>query len=197
MSNIYFIVGKSSTGKDTIFAHLMDNEMLRLRKVVSYTTRPMRESEEDGREYYFVSEDKMKEMEKDGVVIERRTYHTINGDWHYFLADDGQIKLGKHNYLVIGTLESYRQVRDYFGAEHVCPIYIEVDDGIRLQRAINREHQQKEPNFDEVCRRYLADQADFSEEAIKAAGITKRYVNDSLVDCLKEIEKDISDGNSR
>ena len=38
---------------------------------------------------------------------------------------------------------------------------------------------------------FLADEADFSEERITAAGIGRRYRNEALDDCLAEIVKDM------
>ena len=73
----------------------------------------------------------------------------------------------------------------------MLPVYIEVDDGIRLQRALDREKQQKTPNYAELCRRFLADQQDFSEEKLMEAGILKRYQNDVLPDCLARIAEDV------
>ena len=57
------------------------------------------------------------------------------------------------------------------------PIYIEVDDGERLQRALDRERSQDTPQYAEMCRRFLADSADFSEENVARAGIRKRFYN--------------------
>ena len=74
-------------------------------------------------------------MEKERV-IEVRSYNTKCGIWTYFTADDGQIDLQKYDYLVIGTLESYYGMREYFGEEQLVPIYIEVEDGMRLERAL-------------------------------------------------------------
>ena len=71
------------------------------------------------------------------------------------------------------------------------PIYIEVDDGIRLQRALDREKMQKNPNYDEMCRRYLADAADFSESNLNKCEIYKRYNNDDFEKCVNEIKMDI------
>jgi len=88
-------------------------------------------------------------------------------------------------------LETYGQVREYFGKERVIPIYIEVDDGLRLQRALQRELKQEEPKYAEMCRRFLADEEDFSEENIRKYGIVKRYINDNFNICLKEITEDI------
>ena len=91
----------------------------------------------------------------------------------------------------IGTLESYLKLRSYYGAERMLPVYIEVDDGTRLQRALDREKQQKDPNYAELCRRFLADQQDFSEEKLREAGILKRYRNDELPNCLARIAEDV------
>lgn len=61
--------------------------------------------------------------------------------------DDGQIDLGSDDYFMIGTLESYEGTRNYFGADVLVPLYIEVEDGERLQRALDRERQQTEPKY--------------------------------------------------
>ena len=90
---------------------------------------------------------------------------------------------------MIGTLESYLQVRAFLGTEQVVPIYIEVEDGERLMRALARERQQQKPGYAELCRRFLADCEDFSEEKLTAAGITRRYSNLCLEDCLREIRE--------
>ena len=78
-------------------------------------------------------------------------------------------------------------LRAYFGADLVVPVYIEVEDGERLQRALDRERAEKEPKYRELCRRFLADCEDFSEEKIAGAGIERRFENDSLERCEKEI----------
>jgi len=187
MGRIFYLMGKSSTGKDSFYKQLMNDSRLGLKNIVMYTTRPIRAGETDGVEYYFVDEKKLRELESAGKVIERRSYDTVHGIWHYFTVCDEQIDLQKDNYIVIGTLESYMATRSYFGEEVLEPIYIEVDDGVRLQRALDRERAQDQPKYREMCRRYLADSDDFSEENIRAAKITKRFVNDDFTKCLEEI----------
>ena len=151
-------MGKSASGKDHIYARLAAHEELGLKKLVLYTTRPIRAEEEDGKQYYFVDDKKLKEFQEKGCVIEARAYHTVHGIWTYFTADDGQVNLDASDYLGIGTLESYVKMREYYGEEALCPIYIEVEDGERLARALNRERSQKTPRYEEMCRRFLADQ---------------------------------------
>ena len=187
MPEIIFLMGKSATGKDHIYEQLAHDEQLHLKRITMYTTRPMRAGEAEGVEYHFVNDDEAARLEKEGKIIEMRCYDTVIGVWKYFTADDGQIVLAESDYLMIGTLEAYEQIRAYFGAEHVCPIYVEVDDGVRLQRALERERSQEQPKYAEMCRRFLADEQDFSEENLKKAEITKHFLNKDLDQVTQEI----------
>ena len=195
MGRIYCVMGKSSSGKDTLFGLLRKDSELSFQTIIPYTTRPMRAGEQNGREYFFCDEAKVKELNRQGKIIELREYHTVQGLWKYFTVDDGQIDLGGQNrYLLIGTLESYLKIRNYFGEKAVVPIYIEVEDGERLKRAIARECQQEKPEYEEMCRRFLTDAADFSEEKLKEAGIEIRFSNENLEDTLQNIIHYIKEG---
>lgn len=190
MGHIFHVMGKSASGKDTIYNMLLADESLTLSGVVLYTTRPMREGEENGRDYNFVTQEQIDELDEAGKIIEKREYNTVHGLWTYATVDDGQIDLSKGNYIVEGVLESYISLKKYYG-DAVVPIYIEVDDGDRLLRAISREKQQKTPRYAEMCRRFLTDTQDFSEDKLLAAGITIRYQNNDLDECVSSIKKDI------
>lgn len=187
MGKIFCIMGKSSSGKDTLYRRLTEEREISLSGVVPYTTRPIRAGETHGREYFFTDENGLRKLEAAGKVIESRAYQTACGEWIYFTVNDGQIDLTKRNYLVIATLEAYNKIKNYFGEDYVAPIYIEVEDGLRLQRALERERAQKEPKYAELCRRFLADAEDFSEERIKDAGIVRRFVNENLECAYDEI----------
>lgn len=153
MSKIFYFMGKSASGKDTIFKQIKER-MPNLKTIVIYTTRPIREGEQEGVEYYFVDEKRLAELEAQGKVIELRAYNTVHGVWKYFTVDDGQFD-GDENYIAIGTLESYAKMLAYMGTDSLVPIYIDVDDGVRLLRAVERERKQKEPKYEELCRRFL------------------------------------------
>lgn len=187
MGKIFCVMGKSATGKDTVYQNLLAENSLNLKRIIPYTTRPIREGEENGREYYFCTEEDVQKYEEEGRIVELRAYNTVYGIWKYFTLNDGNIQLEKENYLLIGTLEAYTKIRDYFGEEKVVPIYIEVEDGERLLRAITREKQQDVPKYEEMCRRFLADAKDFSEEKLVEAGIEKRFVNVELLDTITKV----------
>lgn len=182
-------MGKSASGKDRIYSVLLNREELKMKKMILYTTRPIRAGEENGREYFFTDEKQLEKFRSGGKLIESRSYDTVHGIWTYFTADDGQIRSDGVDYLGIGTLESYQKMREYYGEDRVCPIYIQVEDGERLQRALLREKQQENPKYAELCRRFLADQEDFSEDKICEAGITIRFENDDLDKCVEKIIK--------
>ena len=193
MGKIYYMMGKSSSGKDTLYKEVL-KALPKLKTLVLYTTRPIREGEQEGIEYHFVTDEERERFDKAGKIIEERTYDTVYGAWKYATIEDGQINLAAYDYLVIGTLESYAGMKKCYGAENLVPIYIEVEDGERLSRALSRERQQEQPKYEEMCRRFLADQKDFSEENLEEAGIVRRYYNDDKVQCLEKIIGEIQNG---
>ena len=192
MGKIYCVMGKSSSGKDTVYKKLKE-QYKEFRLIVPYTTRPIREGEKDGVEYYFVDPEQFRAIKEDGNVIESRSYNTKCGIWTYFTADDGQIDLSAADYLLIGTLVSYQALREYFGEEAIVPVYLEVEDGLRLARALERERRQEKPKYAEMCRRFLADEEDFSEENLIKSGITERFGNEDFTECLNKIQRYIEE----
>lgn len=128
-------------------------------------------------------------MQEDDKIIECRVYQTVHGPWYYFTANDGQINLEKGNYILITTLEGYRKlVNIFWHQDQVVPIYIEVDDFDRIERALKREKEQNTPCVAELCRRFLADEEDFSEEKLDETGIDIRVRNDDFEEALSHIE---------
>ena len=196
---IIYIMGKSSAGKDTIYKIL--KEKMDVNTYVMYTTRPIRDGEIDGITYNFITSEEMKEYidgEKRQRLIEYRTYNTVHGPWTYATIDDSQFETDK-DMLMLGTLESYVKVKDNFDRNsdvELIPIYVEVPDNIRLKRAIEREETQKQPKYAELCRRFIADTNDFSEENLINAGIKRRFENINLDECVEEIVQYIRYNNS-
>ena len=78
MKIIYFM-GKSASGKDTIYRKVKEKLNPSPKEIILYTTRPIRDHEENGREYFFVTDSKIAKMENEGKIIEKRVYHTVYG----------------------------------------------------------------------------------------------------------------------
>lgn len=114
MGKIFYLMGKSASGKDSIYKRLR-SLCPELKSIVLYTTRPMRDGEQEGVEYHFIGQKQLKKLEQSGKVVEVRTYQTVFGPWSYATVDDGQINLAQADYLVIGTLDSYEKLREYYG----------------------------------------------------------------------------------
>lgn len=186
MGKIFIVMGKSASGKDSIYSQLTERLSQKVKIVTIYTTRPKREGEVQGREYFFRTVEEYEEDLHGGKMIEHRTYNTVFGPWHYYTMDDGQFDDEK-DIIMIGTLEAFKCIKEYFGQQRVVPVYIEVDDYTRLIRAINREQKQDNPGYAEVCRRFLADEEDFSDEKLTEAGVDKKFINDNLDECVERV----------
>lgn len=165
MGYIYCLVGKSGTGKDTVMEQILSDNNLKIEKIVPYTTRPKRENEIEGVNYHYVDIPKMEQMEKEGLIIERRSYDTVHGVWNYFTADKDIDR--QRDYIIITTQEALERFVEKFGQDNIYVIYLLLDDKVRLERCIAREAMQENPNYKEVCRRFLTDEEDFDEETLK------------------------------
>lgn len=192
MGKIVLFMGPSSSGKDTILQHILANNVYHFQNIVLHTTRPPRIGEEDGREYYFCDEEKMIELERSKKIIELRKYHTQYGLWCYFTASS-MIDLRQNNYITTNTLVGYDQYLNYYGKDQLVSILFDLDPGLRLRRALAREEAQDVPRYQEMCRRFLADSEDFSEENIKSRNIDAVISNNStLENTISEVNKVLS-----
>lgn len=187
MGKIFYILGKSSTGKDTIYNKILADRELGLKKLTMYTTRPIRDGEKQDESYHFVSEEEYVSIKESGKIVEERAYNTMHGVWRYFTVDNEKIDLANYSYVAVGVLASFISIKEYYGKDIVIPIYIDLDDGERLRRALKRELKPENRKFTEMCRRFLADTEDFAPEKIKSAGIEKFFINDNLANCVRKI----------
>lgn len=198
MTEVLYLMGKSSSGKDTVknklVEALIDNNAS-VKELVIYTTREIRAGELNGVDYNFVTEDIYQQLVNENKIIEARTYHKVQGTVRYFTVFDENFMEEKVDYVIgVGTLESYNKLLEYFKGTNykelsIKPIYLDVENGVRLLRAIRRElkEDKEKQNFEEVCRRFDADEEDYSQEKIKESGIVKIFLNDNIENTVKEI----------
>jgi len=191
MGKIFLIMGPSSSGKDTIYKQIKELYPS-LKEIILYTNRPIRENEKDGIDYNFVSLEKLKEMENNNEILEKREYNTVHGLWVYATAKTN-IDLDNNNYIGINTLDGYESLKEYY-KDDIIPLYIHVEDGIRLTRALEREKLEENPKYAEMCRRYLADIYDFNIDRLLDLEIDKLYDNSNdMESCVKEISNRIKE----
>lgn len=175
--NIFILIGRSSSGKDTIFKEILNSKKFcklnNLIKVTPSTTRPIRTNEIDKIDYNFYNQQEFENFLKNNNIIEYRHYYTTKGKWTYFTSKDSFQNPYK-NYIMIGTLETLKNLHLFFKNTNtkIFPIYIYVQENILYKRAKFREHNQLNPDFIEMNRRFMADKLDFSDENLKAANIS-------------------------
>lgn len=188
MAKIFCIVGASCSGKDTIFNNLLDMH-IGLTPIITYTTRPIRANENNGKEYYFVNRRSFSKLKHQGKVIEYRTYKTVHGDWTYFTVNDGQFDMKSNNkYIMINTLDGVNKLQKIYGKD-VVVIHLVVADRERLLRNLSREMNGNE-DYTEMCRRFIADSKDFSVQSFNRLGIHDiRVENNSIVECVKDVQR--------
>lgn len=172
-NKIIFLIGPSGSGKDTFFAHALDR--YQIQPIILLTTRPIRIGEVDGREYHFVSDEKMDLLEQKELLIERRNFNTQHGIWSY-ATSSASIDLDKFSYLTPNTWVGFSQFMKKFPKEVLVPIYFQLEDDIRLQRCLDRELKPGNGKYNELCRRFLADKKDFTQEMFD---LYKPYVIDN------------------
>ena len=146
------LFGESSAGKDSI-QHWLERKLKNIHGMVSYTSRPPRDYEIEGREYHFISQEEFEKL----IVENKMLEHTCFNNWYYGTyineLQKGKINVGVFNPQGIRSLLSSSDTID------ILPVWIQAGEKERLLRSLNRE---QSPNCTEICRRFLADQKDFA-----------------------------------
>ena len=134
-----------------------------VKPIISYTTRPIRDCEQEGREYHFITDGEFERMKNNDEFVETRVYKTVNGNWYYGLPKSGIDLEDDNNYITIldfdGLLELETWLRSIGQIDKLTSIYIDVTEQNRLIRALTREQNMTKKQVEEVIRRYYDDNA--------------------------------------
>ena len=148
------LYGKSGAGKDTVAKATVSTHPEIFHFVTSCTTRPMRDGEKDGVDYYFLTE---KEFLRESLLGNLLEATEFNG-WFYgsslIAFDKNKINIGVFNPQGILALQQHLDKIDLIIIEVTC------SDKERLIRALDREIA---PNCAEICRRYFADEQQWKD----------------------------------
>ena len=132
---VVILLGKSAAGKDYILNYL--KKSFKFNSIISHTTRPIRENETNGLDYYFINKKTFSKMLKNNEFIEIRKYTTcFNGKqdvWSYGITKK-EFDNKTRKICVVDTT-GLREIIKYYGKENVISIYIDVEDKIREKRA--------------------------------------------------------------
>lgn len=148
---IVAFIGESASGKDSFIKSLC-SKYPKLNKIVSSTTRPKREKEREGVDYFYITEQEFTDRVLDFTMLEA----TIFNDWFY----GTELRALKYESLNLGAYnpDGVRALKENPNID-VLVFYVKTSDKTRLIRALNRE---KNPDVSEIVRRYKADKIDFS-----------------------------------
>ncbi len=146
------ICGKAGSGKDTILQRVVA-ACPQLHEVVSCTTRPMREGEADGVNYFYLTGEQFGEKVLRGEMLEATCFN----DWFYGTAYDSLrsdcVNIAVFNPEGIDSIAAHKNIE-------MVVFYVEAKDKTRLLRQLNRE---TDPDVHEIIRRFRADELDFED----------------------------------
>ena len=149
---IIAIIGEAGTGKDYFVNKLTKKYKKLFHKIVSYTTRPRRDNEIEGQDYYFTTTEHFQEMIDNKQILE----YTCFNDWYYGTHIDEFAK----NKINIGVFDP-TGVRNLINAGYDVKVFkLSTSDKERILRQLNREN---DPDINEIFRRYKADLVDFEK----------------------------------
>ena len=149
---ILALIGEAGTGKDTLMRKVLKQDPS-LHEIISCTTRPPREGEKNGKNYYFLDNEEFTKKFLSNEMLEA----TIFNNWCYGTSidalDPNKVNIGVFNPAGIEALMTHSNV-------YVVAYYVRASAKNRLLRQLNRE---KNPDVDEIIRRYSTDNVDFSD----------------------------------
>lgn len=173
---IHCLIGQSSSGKSTIERELTKKG---LKRIISYTTRPMRDGEVNGVDYHFVDEEEFSLLKSMNFFNETANYR----EWHYGLSL-ANVDYIEEDWIAVVTIHGYMSLRDSVGSEHINIFHIHVPERVRIIRQLNRGDE-----VDEVFRRIHTDREDFFGVEELADFVIENIWVDSSVEKIYNIIK--------
>lgn len=159
MGKLIIIMGVSASGKDTLLNEIVKNGIPRM---VSYTTRPMRQGEEEGIHYNFVTKEQFDEDVANDDVIEHREYNVADGSTWYYYFKKNTINLANGDYCCISDVKGTSDLVNYFGKANTTVVWLNTPLDTCIMRSLLRESPTT-IKVKEMCRRMLSDIEEFIE----------------------------------
>ncbi len=176
------IMGKTCSGKNAVVEALKKKKY---KSIVTYTSRPKRKGEREGKEYHFISKEDFASKIKEGFFAEWKSYVVDSGDeWFYGsplieLYDASKDK--DNNYVIILTPDGVRDVKSKLDGDYTV-IYLYAN----RKTILNRLKKRKDKN-DTIERRMAADDADFADAQFLANKIVYNNESDKLADVVDKV----------
>lgn len=151
MYKIIALIGEAGAGKDTLMQYILKKYPQYFSEIISNTTRPMREGEVEGVNYYYLTPSEFRSKILNNEMLEATSFN----DWFYGTSYDSlhedRLNIGVFNPDGVRALVHNPNVE-------VSVFKVSCLAKTRLLRQLTRE---KNPNVDEIIRRYTTDKKDF------------------------------------
>lgn len=173
------LLGKTASGKDTILNELV--KKYNYRKMITYTTRPMRKGEIQDKTYHFISDEEFLKKKEEGFFLEYNEFNTAESVWRYGSAKEDYIN-ADDNTIVILTPNGFKSlklwaVRNDIDLDIISIFVYANDETIRYR--LKKRGDKKE----EAERRLKTDKEDFKE----LPDIVGRIIYNNIRNNLKEV----------
>lgn len=146
------LIGKSSSGKDRVSRELV--EKYNYKKIVRYTTRPLRKGEKNGDTYHYISKEDFLSKVNGNFFIEWKNYDTVDGVWYYGTSWEDMEDISNRTVIILPP-DRYKEVVKNIGNKFIS-IYIYANNETLKKRSNKRGD-----NKDEAKRRIEHDNEDF------------------------------------
>lgn len=176
MYNVIAFMGKSGAGKDTILNTVCER-FPNLNKKISTTTRPPRDYEQEGVDYYFVTGEEFANKVINYEMVEATDFREWFYGTEYRALKENTLNVGVFNPDGVRAMAEDKKI-------NLLVIYVQVSDKTRLIRALSRE---AEPDIEEIFRRYKTDKEDFSELNFDYKIVSNE--NKEISDVVEEVQK--------
>jgi len=186
MNHIYCLLGKSCSGKDTLYKELQKKISNSINFVVRYTTRPRRLNECDGKNYHFISSFELAKYKAENKIFESESFDTHGEKYEYATGIDS-IDLTKDSIIIV-SFAALKKFIIYYGVEIVIGICLEASDEIRFQRSLERYNNNSKSNIKKIWQRMAQDEKDFSNNNIDKYIKYKINTEGNLQSTVKNVE---------
>ena len=136
---IYILLGRTASGKDTIVSKLIKSGC---KRIVTYTSRPMRKKEKNGETYHFVTKEEFEALIQSGFFAEWRSYDTVDGVWYYGSSIDSYDT--DEDRIIILNPDGFSKIKNILEPEKVKSIYVYSNIGTIRNRLKKRGDKKEE-----------------------------------------------------
>ena len=181
------IMGKTCSGKNAVVKELVSRGWS---QIITYTSRPKRRGEKNGREYFYISEEDFASKINSGYFAEWKSYDVNGKTWYYGSPSEEIIEasLDDKNHVIIltpqGVEDTLSFLSKYISDYQINTIYLYANRSTIL----NRLQKRKDKN-DSIERRMRTDDIDFKNATSLANKIIYNNDSDSITDVADKIIK--------